>query len=454
MRTRRRWGRFTARGGPEVEAEVASLVERAGEIVAASLPRDAYRALLLIGGYGRGEGGVERRDGVERPHNNLDFLLVTTPRGSAGRGVSKGRLDALLRPLSAEAGVGIDTGVISEWKLRLSPCLVLWSDMRFGHKTVAGDPSFVPSLTRFREEAIEPSDVLHLLVNRGTLLVINDLLLARGAGSAEDRRTVVKHAMKAVIGYGDAWLFAAGEYDASYLEKQRRMRARRDAPAALRALYDEALEFRFEPSYERYLERDPGAWMDRLREDLAPIHLAFERRRLGAAGLTWSDYADRALRHALLEAPLSPWALARKGKGLLGSAWPSAAGRAPGLLSGLDGRRFTLPGASVGESLWMDLAARCGGPKGALAVAFPAVLYGAGGPRQAELARRLLGAADPSPAELRRAYLERWQRGGDTNFPALVERLGLALAPRDPGPAGDLQGAEGRGSGAGAAVRS
>lgn len=407
MKQAKHWGRFTARGGEVVEAEVHRMVERAQRLVEKNFPSGLYRTMILLGGYGRGEGGIERIDGVERPHNNLDFLMITRPGVRQDPVKLKRRIDDLFRPIVEEHGVGIDTGVISEWKLRTSPVLVMWFDMRFGHKTVNGDEAFVPSLTRFRREDIEPSDVRDLLVNRGTLLMINDMLLARGARREEDRRYIVKHAMKAIIGYGDAYLFATGEYDWSYLEKQRRMRASKSAPAALRELYDEAMEFRFEPSYDAYMDRDLDAWMQRLRSELAPIHLFCERTRLGDPGLTWDTYTEKALRYALIGPPRTLRAFARKGRNLLQT---------------IDA------GAPVsGRNLVEELAVRCNGSRGNLSIAFPTVLYGEGGPENAELVRRILGARNTSPAELRRAYLTHWGTAGDTNFITTVKKLDLPL---------------------------
>jgi hypothetical protein len=393
-----RLGRFTARGGPEVEAEVSALVARAGALVTRHVPAGELRALVLLGGYGRGEGGVERRAGVERPHNNLDFLLVTTRRGD--RTALKRLVDDQLRSLSEASGIGIDVGVISAWRLRLAPCLVMWFDMRFGHQTVAGDAAFVPSLTRFHAGAIEPADVRDLLVNRGTLLVIADALLARGAATPGARRTVVKHAMKAVIGYGDALLFSAGAYSWSYVEKQRRMAARRDVPADFRALYDEAVEFRFQPSYERYTERDPGPWLEEIRARLAPVHLRFERWRLGVPDLTWDRYASLALAHELRRAARSPIAFARAARNLWAASPPERAA---------------------------DPALAAAGPRARLAAAFPVVLYGARDPARTEGARRVLGAAAATPDALRLAYLERWGAHGDLNFSAAAH--GVAERP-------------------------
>jgi hypothetical protein len=408
MKTEGGWGRFTARGGAEVEAEIEALVRRAGELVEASLPRGAYRALLLTGGYGRGEGGVERRGGVERPHNNLDFLLITPGWGGSRQVTLKRELDRLFQPLVEAGGVGIDTGVIGEWKLRTAPCLVRWFDLRFGHKTVLGDPRLVPSLTRFRKEAIDPADALALLVNRSSLLVINDMLLARGALGDADRKAIVKNVMKAIIGYGDAYLFAFGLYDVSYAEKQRRMRSLRLAPALLRELYEEAVEFRFSPSYQRFLDRDLCAWMTQLRDELARVHLFFEAWRLGVPGLTWSAYPALALRRSLSSALRSPGALARRLRDLAASA-----------------RRK----GERGGSPLRGLALRCVGPRGALSLALPVVLYGAGDVRYADLARRALGAADTSETALRHAYLARWGEHGDINFSATARALDLPVAP-------------------------
>ncbi|MBT7300516.1 MAG: hypothetical protein HN849_13435, partial [Victivallales bacterium] len=41
---------------------------------------DGLVALILGGGYGRGEGGIFLRDGREEPYNDLDLALVVTDR--------------------------------------------------------------------------------------------------------------------------------------------------------------------------------------------------------------------------------------------------------------------------------------------------------------------------------------------------------------------------------------
>ncbi|MBN8471337.1 hypothetical protein JYJ95_32945 [Corallococcus exiguus] len=395
-------GRFTLKGSPEVEARISQVVAEAAAIVHGHVRPDELRTLALIGGYGRGEGGVERRDGVERPHNNLDFLLVLE---RAPREGLKARLDLALEPLRERHGLGLDLGVTTVRALRRSPCQVIWYDMRFGHKTVAGDASFLPGLEHFTREAIPPDDVRNLAVNRGTLLIINQVLRDQGAPDEDARRTIIRHTAKAIIGYGDALLYFLGAYDWSYAEKRRRMALRHDVPAAFRKLYDEASAFRLEPDYARFAPCELGPWMDEGRARLAEVHLTCEAARLSVPGLRWSGYAERALKHSLKEGGLHPKVWLRRVR---------------------NGVRFQ-PKASPELGLRARLGLRLGGPRGVLAAAFPFVAFEVGEPRDAEFARQLLGAANREPAALRRAYLRYWGESGDPNFAHVARKLGLRL---------------------------
>ncbi len=398
------YGKFTVYGSQDVERAITEMVAEASAAIARELAADKYKALVLIGGYGRGEGGVEMAGGIQKPHNNLDFLLILNDSAAAESSEIKQKLDAILYDLSKQCGLGMDLGIITTGKLRNSPCLVMWHDMRFGHKTLLGDSEYVPSLTRFSPERIDPSDIRNLLVNRGTLLVINQMLLEKPELTEEASRTVVKHAMKAIIGYGDALLFSVGKYHWSYVEKQKRMASSTEVAADFRRLYDAACEFRFRPDYSGWLSRDLRAWMQELISALEPVHLAFEAVRLNHPGLTWEQYADTAFRHNLSEDITSPRSIARKTMRLL-QPLP------------------TLPGAD----LLTQLGYKCGGWRGSLPILFPVIAYPLDAPRYRKRAQQLLEAADESPQALRRAYLRCWSTYGDTNFGTVLKKLGLSL---------------------------
>jgi hypothetical protein len=289
------YGRFTVRGSVAVEELLTALVKEAAQAAETALRPSEYRALVMMGGYGRGEGGVEIINGVERPHNNLDFLLISeSPSGKKQRELRQRLIDAF-GPVMQKYDIEIDLSVVSTWKLRFAPTLIIWYDTRFGHKTILGDAQYVPSLKHFRLDRIPSRDTLRLLVNRGTLLLINEQLLENDTDAEVHRKRITRNIMKAIIGYGDALLFFLGDYHWSYVDRKRRMQNRLDVPEVFRELYDEAAEFRFLPDYEKNQNRDLKVWMAELRNVLEPLHLFCEKKRLGFEDLTWEGYPTRSL---------------------------------------------------------------------------------------------------------------------------------------------------------------
>jgi hypothetical protein len=399
-----RWGRFTVHGGREVEQQLAALGYEAASVVGSILDRASYLALIMLGGYGRGEGGVETRDGSEHAHNNVDLLLILSHRARRHQQQIENTLHNEFRALESRHGIGIDFSTVTETTLQTSPCLVMWYDMRFGHKTLLGDPEFVPSLKRFEAERILPGDARNLLVNRGTLLLINDLLEPLVAQDEEARRLVLRHAMKAVIGYGDALLFFLGAYHWSYLEKLRRVKTDRRIPEAFQTLYVAASEFRFAPDYARWESVDLSSWSESVREVLADIHLTCERMRLDDPELEWTAYPHRALRHVLTEDATVPRQLAKK------------------LLNWLVG-----PGHPGGAPWPEQVGFRFSGTKGLLPLMFPVVAYELDMPGYRRLAQAALSAPTPNIGDLRLAYLAHWGERIDDSLGGLLARFGLSF---------------------------
>ena len=425
-----RYGRFTARGDDIIERQIEMFVDEVRAVIAAHLPARHRRAVVLMGGYGRGEGGVDMSTGVPRPHNNLDILLITRGWRERAREQARQHMQSALAPLAERHGIAIDLGAIDEGKLRRSRCLVMWYDMRYGHKTLLGDADFLPRLRQFSQQHIDPADVHNLLVNRGTLLVINRLMLAGGELDEGERRAVIKHAMKAIIGYGDALLFARGRYHWSYKTKQQRMRALAEVPEAVRLSYDDAIEFRFSPDYARYQGRDLLAWNRALTEQLAPIHLAFERWRLGNGDLTWPAYVGHYFRHQLLGGISGGFSGGFKGarasaRTLAKHLWHARTKPPP--IAAFD------PVGSWADNLPAGVGYRASSASERLSAAFPAVAYASSTAQERSVASVLVGAPVPygvsNTIALDCAYLRAWGRFRDINFAQVSQKLSLALEP-------------------------
>lgn len=271
---------LTVMRAPSVEAELRRILDRAKAVVSGQVSPSSLQALLLIGGYGRGEGGVERRSGALRPHNNLDLLLVTRGMGRRARQRLTNELDGRLEPLRQESGIGIDLSIVPRGRLVRGPVRVMWYDIRSGHRLLLGDDTFLREARHLAPDNIDRTDAARLIRNRGTLLLLNRLWMR--AGVRPDHPVLVRHRAKAILGFGDAVLFPAGLYHWSYLEKARRIRAH--APGrAFRELYETALDFRLAPDYDRVPDALAAPLSGQVMASLQEAYRAFEAWRLGAS---------------------------------------------------------------------------------------------------------------------------------------------------------------------------
>ncbi|MGE3726017.1 MAG: hypothetical protein AB7I41_10735 [Candidatus Sericytochromatia bacterium] len=291
--------KWTVAGSPALERDIDEMILGLRSRLQASFSREDYSAVVIAGGYGRGEGGVHWVNGKETLHNNLDLVWVA-PHASQLEQI-RSKLENEARHFEQEYGVALDSFVIDEARLKRLPCLVMLYDMKFGHRLLMGEAKKWENMIPYDVKAILPSDMRNLLVNRGSLLLINRWLLAQGEPDPELRQQIIRHGMKAVIGLGDALLFMRGEYHWSYREKQHRMNAALDLPAKLRQAYHQAAEFRYQPDYAAFKLTDLQLWNESLLDLFAQGHQRFEAWRLEVPSVlfTWKNYPSRAISHSL-----------------------------------------------------------------------------------------------------------------------------------------------------------
>jgi hypothetical protein len=404
------WGRFTVRGTKEVEELITSQMEIAEKRCREALDTFPVEAILLLGGYGRGEGGVEIVDGVEKPHNNFDFLVITKPMSKYRTQQLKDTSRELFDNLAQELGIGIDFATSTDRKLAYSPCLVMWYDMRFGHKVITGPDSYMERFSHFRAENIVVSDAMALLVNRGTLFVINQVMLAQNHQlDASMRRWFTKHMIKAIIGYGDALLYFLGDYNWSYQEKGRRMEKRTDVNEEFKKIYLDALDFRFAPRYAEYENKDPLRWLDETLRLCEQVHLECERIRLKDEKLVWETHLSPLLRSSLSDNLFSVRSWARK------------------MINSLKVPRLEVDGVSLIDRIGY----RAGGPRGILMAAFPAVVYSRIDESVKEKAAKFLQSSTLNKQELAECYLRWWAKAGDTNFLRGLRKMGISIDSKE-----------------------
>lgn len=227
--------RFTLDGSDALEAHLAQVCDEVHLGVSTVVPPAQLQAILLGGGYGRGEGGVLRspEGGEDQPYNDLEFYVFT--RGSALVAERRFRhaLHRLGETLSPKAGLEVEFKVLTFAKLRRSRPSMFDYDLVLGHRWIAGHEDLLRGCDHHRDPTrIPPHEATRLLMNRCTGLLFSAERLSRPRFTDDDADFVGRNLAKARLAFGDVYLAAHGRYHWSCQERHRRLAALLATPPA------------------------------------------------------------------------------------------------------------------------------------------------------------------------------------------------------------------------------
>lgn len=289
--------RYTLDGDAAVEARIERDQQRIAAAVARVVPEGVFRALVLMGGYGRGEGGYRLVAGRPEPYNDYDYFVVARGLGRPEMAALAPSLAATAHGLRAEVGVEVDFALLREEALPQAEFSLMNAEMLWGHKVIRGDPDILRAMPPMPFQRLPPGEIVRLLLNRGSLLLMNQQALVAGATLAgEDKERFFKYLFKAVLACGDARLAGNGCYHPSYPAKFERLR-RLSWPgqAEFLAIYEQALATKFHPEYSPYLAADALGWQARVVRYWLETLSWFESVRTGRPIPDWSDYVGPRL---------------------------------------------------------------------------------------------------------------------------------------------------------------
>src|SRR5580704_14328596 len=216
--------RFTLDGNDDLENHLACTCDTVMAGIRGLIPSRRLQAVLLGGGYGRGEGGVMRTGEGERPYNDLEFYVCLRGNRHLNERRHHLSLEVLGEILTPMAGAEIEFKIISLEELRRSRISMFSYDLLKGHRWLLGHAGLLFDLTHHQvARQIPSSEATRLLMNRCTGLLFAQERLERGEFTAEDADFVHRNIAKAELAFGDAVLTAHGQYHWSCLERHRRL---------------------------------------------------------------------------------------------------------------------------------------------------------------------------------------------------------------------------------------
>src|SRR3954463_4447745 len=95
-------------GSEQLEARLAEFCRTISYSVQKLIPPSKLEAIVLAGGYGRGEGGVLRTAEGDQPYNDLEFYVFTSGSALLNSRRYRGALGRLAEELSKCAGLHVE----------------------------------------------------------------------------------------------------------------------------------------------------------------------------------------------------------------------------------------------------------------------------------------------------------------------------------------------------------
>lgn len=289
--------RFTLDGSPALEEHLTRACARIAAGIRGLIPTSKLEAVLLGGGYGRGEGGVLRTPAGDRPYNDLEFYVCI--RGNRHLNELRfGRaMHVLGEILTPQAGVEVEFKITSRQELaRARPSMYSY-DLVMGHRLLAGEAVALAGCDHHRNaESIPLAEATRLMMNRCTGLLLARERLEAPVFSPTAADFVARNIAKAQLALGDAVLAARGRYHWSVCERKHALH-RLDPSAAMpwidevRRHHAAGVEFKLRPARST-AARETLARTHRQVSALAQrVWLWLEEHRLGVRLATARDYA-------------------------------------------------------------------------------------------------------------------------------------------------------------------
>jgi hypothetical protein len=267
--------RFTLDGSDELEQHLDEACGMVLEGVQSIIPERKLEALLLGGGYGRGQGGVLRTEAGDRPYNDLEFYVFLCGNTFLNERHYRAALHDLAKELTPVSGVEVEFKIHSLAKLRRNPVSMFYYDLMLGHRRLWGGKQVLAGCQGHREpKSIPLSEATRLLMNRCSGLLFAKARLQRVPFTVEDADFVGRNLAKAQLAFGDAVLTRFGRYHWSCRERQK----------ALSELFADE-DLRWLPEVRRHHAEGVEFKLHPRRSAAASMELLEQHAKLTALGL-------------------------------------------------------------------------------------------------------------------------------------------------------------------------
>lgn len=242
-------GRSTSKytiGAVDVDTVIQNHLDLICDAVTPLLPQ--AEAILLTGGFGRGEGGVFLQDGQAVPVNDYDIAILDS-------GDDQPDLKTLGRNLAKT--IGIDYIDLGQYPVHFAdlPISQFRYDLKYGSRVLRGDPTVLHALPQYAPADIPVQEGIQLLANRiaGIMTSPWETTVTNSFRGFKEKCYFLNQLVKTLIAVGDYHLLRWAAYDVSYLTRRDRFSILSEAEAFPKEMKEriwQAYSFKVQPNYE------------------------------------------------------------------------------------------------------------------------------------------------------------------------------------------------------------
>ncbi len=218
--------RFTLDGNKVLETHLELACARVLSGIRGLIPEQRLEAVLLGGGYGRGEGGVLRTPDGDRPYNDLEFYVAIKGNRHLNEFLYQQRLHVLGEILTQLVGIEVEFKITSLHEIANRPISMFSYDLIVGHRLLwsAESADVSAAFTHHRQaDKIPAEEATRLLMNRCSGLLLARQKLDRQPFTPAAADFVRRNIAKVQLAMGDALLTVSGLYHSSCVERHRRL---------------------------------------------------------------------------------------------------------------------------------------------------------------------------------------------------------------------------------------
>ena len=209
-------GKYTLSGSQEFDDLIDEQLQLITKEILNLIPQQDISAILLGGGYGRGEGGILIEDKKEYLYNDYDLFVVLKNINLLKKKDYQSRIHLIHEKFTPLFKIDVDVGPLQTVdSISNAPHWMMWYELKNGHKVLWGNESVKKYFPDYPHSQMPRMEAYRLLLNRGVGLLLCQQHF-KTWDDPESQEFVLRNIRKGQLAMGDAFLIKKKKFHYSY----------------------------------------------------------------------------------------------------------------------------------------------------------------------------------------------------------------------------------------------